>query len=217
MRGRTVWDSGKSSTRNPHPSESEELKSCSSPDQVRRDADDQIFRLLDRQSDVASCLKVNKTWCLYAFSVLWNRPSVTRASQVATIARVLNAKEPSLPYATAVKRINLSAVTNGPIDDHIFEPWKACVRAERLTLGKNTKVSARALRTVLKEMPKLIALDLAKVMLCDDSVIRTLAETCEDLQGLNINGCVMVGDEAMKLVADKCRSMRRVSSLIAYL
>lgn len=85
-----------------------------------------------------------------------------------------------------------------------------------MTLGKNTKVSARALRTVLKEMPKLIALDLARVILCDDSVIRTLAETCEDLQGLNINGCVMVGDEAMKLVAERCRSMRRVSSLFSY-
>lgn len=60
-------------------------------------------------------------------------------------------------------------------------------------------------------MPKLVALDLSKAMLCDDSVIQTMAKTCGDLQGLNINGCVMVGDEAMKMVAEKCTSLRRVS------
>lgn len=181
---------------------------------AKGDAHSQIFRLLDRQSDVLSCLKVNKTWCLYSFSVLWNRPSVTRTSQVATIARVLNATDPSLPYATAVKRINLSGVTNGPIDDHIFEPWKACTRVERMTLGQNNKVTARALRTVLKEMPNLIALDLSRVAMCDDSVVRTMAETCQYLQGLNITGCVNVGDEAMKMVAEKCDSMRRVSCIV---
>lgn len=160
---------------------------------------------------MVSCLKVNKTWCLYAFSLLWNRPIATRAAQVATISRVFNSEDPSLPYANAVKRINLSAVTHGPVDDHLFEPWKACTRAERLTLGSNARVSARVLRNVLQHMPNLIAVDLAKISSCDDAAIRTLAETCTDLQGLNINGCTMVGDEAMRVVADQCRNMRRVS------
>lgn len=155
-------------------------------------------------------MRVNKTWCLYAFSLLWNRPVLSYRDQLVSFARILASDNPSLPYAIAVKRINLSAVAHS-FNDNLLLPWKACTRAERVTLGGSSRLTAQTLAKVLGQMPNMIALDLNRVMLCDDRVLRTVAETAPGLQGLNLNGCAMVGDESMKLVAERCRLMRRVS------
>lgn len=169
----------------------------------------QIFRQLDRQKDVKSCIQVNKTWCLYAFSLLWTRPSITRVSQLADVARVFESDKSLLPYANTVKRINLSAVTS-ELDINLFAPWKKCTRAERITLSGSDKLSSRAMRDVFSHMPNLVAIDLNKVWACDDNVISTIARGCRDLQGLNINGCSRVGDESMLQIAKNCKLMRRV-------
>jgi F-box and leucine-rich repeat protein GRR1 len=64
---------------------------------------------------------------------------------------------------------------------------------------------------VFGSMPNLVAIDLSNISRVDDTVIKTLAQTCPGLQGLNINGCKLVGDEAICALAANCKSLRRVS------
>jgi F-box and leucine-rich repeat protein GRR1 len=64
---------------------------------------------------------------------------------------------------------------------------------------------------VFGSMPHLVAIDLSNISRVDDTVIKTLAQTCPGLQGLNINGCKLVGDEAICALAANCKSLRRVS------
>jgi len=93
----------------------------------------------------------------------------------------------------------------------MFMSLKACVKAERMTLGPRSITSPEAMCKVFGSMPNLVAIDLSGITRVDDQVIKTLAQTCRGLQGLNLNGCRLVGDEAVCLLAANCKNLRRVS------
>lgn len=83
-----------------------------------------------------------------------------------------------------------------------------------MTLGPTSITSPGAMCRVFRQMPNLVSVDLSSLVQVNDEVIKTLAGTCpKTLQGLNINGCRMVGDEAVCLLAEKCHNLRRVSHI----
>jgi F-box and leucine-rich repeat protein GRR1 len=168
---------------------------------------------LTTDEDALSCMKVCRQWCDIAYPLIWQRPVIRNLAGFANVARVLLSPDSTQHYADAVRRINLANVTD-EYDDEMFMSLRACVKTERMTLGPRSMTSPRAMCQVFGSMPKLVAIDLSNLSLVDDAVIKTLAQTCTGLQGLNINGCRLVGDEAICLLAEKCKNLRRVSSLL---
>lgn len=155
-------------------------------------------------------MKVCKQWCDISYPIIWQRPVIRNLAGFAKIARVLLSPNSTQPYADAIRRINLGNVTD-EYDDEMFMSLQACVKTERMTLGPRSTTSSKAMCTVFGNMPNLVAIDLSNLSRVDDTVIKTLAQTCIGLQGLNINGCKLVGDEAVSLLAANCKGLRRVS------
>lgn len=156
---------------------------------------------------------VSRTWCLSAFPLLYARPNITSASQLASLCRVLNtpASALSLPYHTQIRRMNFNLI-NKDLSSELFVPLRVCTRMERITMVGCSRVSAAALRTVIDAMPELVAVDMANSDSVDDSVLKILGRRCPRLQGLNLSGCKSVGDEGVRAIARGCRMLRRVSS-----
>jgi len=156
-------------------------------------------------------MKVCKQWFDISYPIIWQRPVIRNLSGFANIARVLLSPNSTQLYADAIRRINLGNVTD-EYDDEMFMSLQACTKTERMTLGPKSITSAKAMCRVFGSMPNLVAIDLSNISRVDDTVIKTLAETCPGLQGLNINGCKLVGDEAVCALAANCKSLRRVST-----
>lgn len=132
-------------------------------------------------------------------------------NQLIAFLRVIQSPNPSLPYSETVRRLNLLTLAEN-ITDELLLGLRYCTRIERLTLPGLTLVSSKALRTVVSQMPGMMAIDLSKSPAVNNSVVRQIAETCRKLQGLNLADCVKVEDEGILLVAKNNRLMRRVSS-----
>lgn len=155
---------------------------------------------------------VSKDWCLSAYPLIWHRPSFTNMQKYCRFLSVLNSvpEDLALPYSMSIRRINLSSMAS-TLRDHLLYPLMACKRVERLALPNAEKVSSAALAAVVGCMPDLLAVDLSGCAMLDDQVLRTLAEKCPRVQGLNLTGCKRVGDGGMQAIAAKHQGLRRVS------
>lgn len=170
----------------------------------------QIFRLVSDPRDLLSILLTSKSWCLAAFHLLWQKPNLTSTHQLAMFVRVIKSRKLTLPYATQVRRLYLAGLSDG-LTDNLLVGLEKCHRMERLTLSKATGLTNQALRRIIEGMPDLVAIDLCEVGGTDDTVVKTIAERCSRIQGLNLSGCKSVGDEGVLAIATKSKLLRRVS------
>ncbi|ODN75526.1 hypothetical protein L202_06652 [Cryptococcus amylolentus CBS 6039] len=169
----------------------------------------QIFKYLPANHDLLSALLVSRPWCLCAFSLLWHKPSIPTIAVLGSIARVLNSPNRSLPYANAVKRLHLLAVTPY-LGDGLFEYLSVCTKVERMNLTGATKLSAKGLATVLGCMPNMVSLDLTNVIHTDDSVMKVIGERNTKLQAINLSDCKLVGDDGVLALVEHNKLLRRV-------
>ncbi|ORY30822.1 hypothetical protein BCR39DRAFT_466339 [Naematelia encephala] len=167
----------------------------------------QVLRHLGDTRDLLSALLVSRTWCLCAFPILWYKPPLTNAYQLAYLSRIISQPHPSLPYANAIRRLNLAAFSSALSDD-LVEPLARCTRVERLTLTAANGVSAEVLKKVVKCMPELCVVDFSGVEHVDP-VIEVLAEGSRRLQGFSVGGCMSVGDESVLKIAKYSKILRR--------
>ncbi|WVQ93980.1 hypothetical protein IAU59_001058 [Kwoniella sp. CBS 9459] len=167
-----------------------------------------IFRLLPDTRDLLSALLVNRTWCLYTFSLLWYKPHLPDVKTLASLIRVIANPNSSLPYAQAVRRLHLSQL-HPTITDDLILGLSACTRVERLTLTGAAHLSPEAIAAALREMPLLQAADFSGVMAVDDSVVEVLAKTCVKLQAINLSECKLVGDKGVLALAEHSKLLRR--------
>ncbi|WVF66363.1 hypothetical protein IAT40_001103 [Kwoniella sp. CBS 6097] len=167
-----------------------------------------IFRLLPDTRDLLSALLVNRTWCLYTFSLLWYKPHLPNIKTLASLIRVISNPKASLPYAQAVRRLHLSQL-HPTITDDLMLGLSACTRVERLTLTGATHLSPEAIMAAVRDMPQLQAADFSGVMAVDDCVVEELAKTCAKLQAVNLSECKLVGDKGVLALAKHSKLLRR--------
>ncbi len=114
---------------------------------------------------------------------------------------------------TSIRRLNLTSNSiAGWLTDDLLEPFHRCSRVERLTLTGASRLSTQALKKVVGGMPALVAVDLSQVAAVEEQVMVQIARRCDRLQGMNLSGCKMVGDEGMSAIAGQCGMLRRVRS-----
>ena len=164
---------------------------------------------METPRDLYAALRVSRSWCLAGFSLLWSKPHLTSATQLAKLTRVLQSPNPSLPYASQVRRLHLSGLSS-VLSEHLIDGLERCTRVDRLTMPKASDVSSAALRKLVSGMREATAIDLSDTAGVNDSVVLAIAEHCEKIQGLNLGGCKAVGDEGLKAIAERRRGFRRV-------
>ncbi|CED84083.1 Leucine rich repeat proteins, some proteins contain F-box [Phaffia rhodozyma] len=117
---------------------------------------------------------------------------------------------PTYPYASYVRRINLSNFLADVTDDTLFR-LRGCSRLDRLTLTGCSLLGDSMVGMVLGlKLNALVALDLSMVKNIGDAALRGIAMGCLKLQGLNLNGCNKVTDVGVTAIAQNCRSLRRI-------
>lgn len=168
------------------------------------------MKLLHDPRDLFAALQVSRTWCLTAYPLLWSRPSLTHPHQLASLSRTLVSLAPSLPYATAIRRLNLSMVSNR-LNDYLIDGLEYCTRVDRLTVTNAEGLSTQALKRVLGNMRDVTAVDLSGTSCVENTIVRRIGESMDRLQGLNLTGCKGVGDEGLKVIAERRKNFRRVS------
>jgi F-box and leucine-rich repeat protein GRR1 len=173
------------------------------------------MKLLHDPRDLFNALQVSRTWCLTAYPLLWCRPSLTHPLQLASLSRTLVSPSPSLPYATSIRRLNLSMVSTR-LNDYLIDGLEYCTRVDRLTITNAEGLSTQALKRVLGGMRDTTAVDLSGTACVENSIVRRIGEGMDRLQGLNITGCKGVGDEGLKVIAERRKNFRRVCSIVAY-
>ena len=159
---------------------------------------------------------VSRAWCLTGFPLLWHKPSLESVRQLSAVARVLVTRQTSLPYATSIRRLNLTPLAEVLVDE-VIVPFEKCKRVERLTLSGASGINAWALRRLVRGMPLLISLDLANMENVTDEVLQDVAANCPNLQGLNLTGCKLVGDAGLGALAWRVRNLRRVRRFASWL
>ncbi|GMK54196.1 hypothetical protein CspeluHIS016_0107820 [Cutaneotrichosporon spelunceum] len=152
---------------------------------------------------------VSKSWCVAAYPLIWQRPSLSSISQFAGFVRALGRPNHLLPYRTTVRRLVFNTFARHLTDD-LFGSITACQHLERLTLPGATHLSAPMLLEVLGRLPELISIDLSGMDTVDDKVVMKIANSCPLLQGLNLSKCKRIGDEGIIVVAQQLSSLRRI-------
>jgi F-box and leucine-rich repeat protein GRR1 len=153
---------------------------------------------------------VSKSWCVAAYPLIWQRPSLASVSQFAGFVRALGTPNPLLPYPTTVRRLVFNSFARHLPDD-LFSGITVCQHLERLTLPGATHLSTATLLEVLGQLPELVSIDLSGMEAVDDKVVMKVASKCPQLQGLNLSKCKRVGDEGIVAVAHQLSALRRVS------
>lgn len=124
--------------------------------------------------------------------------------------RVLASPTQTFPYASTIRRLNLSHVAKD-LSDPLVACLSSCVNVERLTMTGATSVSSSALYRVVRGMSDLVAIDLSDIPLVEDEVIAAVAQRCARLQGLNLSGCKKLTDRGILEIAKHCPMLKRVS------
>ncbi len=173
-------------------------------------ADKQILQYLPSSRDLLSAMLVSKSWCIAAYPLIWQRPSLASVSQFAGFVRALGTPHPLLPYPTTVRRLVFNSFARHLPDD-LFSGITVCQHLERLTLPGAAHLSTATLLEVLGQLPELVSIDLSGMEAVDDKVVMKVASKCPQLQGLNLSKCKRVGDEGIVAVAHQLSALRRVS------
>lgn len=155
---------------------------------------------------------VSKSWCIAAYPLIWQRPSLSSVTQFAGFVRALSTSDPLLPYKTSVRRLVFNSFARH-LTDELFIGVTTCEHLERLTLPGATHLSTPTLLDVFGQLPELVSIDLSGMEAVDDKVISTIASNCPQLQGLNLSRCKRIGDDGIVAVACKLALLRRVSWL----
>jgi len=126
------------------------------------------------------------------------------------MSRTLRSISPTLPYATAIRRLNLSGLSDS-LNDYLVSGLEMCSRLDRITLTNAEGVSTQAIKRIMAGMKETTAVDLSGTPSVENTVVRTVGEAMDKLQGLNLTGCKGVGDDGLKIIAEK-KNFRRVSA-----
>ncbi|BEI86144.1 hypothetical protein CcaverHIS002_0604310 [Cutaneotrichosporon cavernicola] len=168
-----------------------------------------ILQYLPSSRDVLSAMLVSKSWCVAAYPLIWQRPSLSSISQFAGFVRALGRANPLLPYPTTVRRLVFNSFARH-LTDEVFGSITACQHLERLTLPGATHLSTVILLEVLGQLPELVSIDLSGMDAVDDNVVMKIANSCPQLQGLNLSKCKRIGDEGIMVVAQELSALRRI-------
>lgn len=175
-----------------------------------------IFTKLTSPVDHLHCILVCRKWAEWSIELLWHRPYITKWKSIEAITMALNSLEPSFPYGSLIRRLNLNFLAE-VVNDGTLQALGNCNRLERLTLTGCKKVSDAGLLKILPGNTGLLTLDLSHLVEITDVALEKVADTCKRLQGLNIAGCDKVTDTSMTRVARSCRNLKRVSHPISSL
>ncbi|KAF2883673.1 hypothetical protein ILUMI_22488 [Ignelater luminosus] len=101
----------------------------------------------------------------------------------------------------SLKRIDLTLAT---VDDEILEILTVChdLREVYLTREKNNSITSEGLINFISTLKHLNLIQMSNCDGVNDDVITCLAETCQSLSALDVNGCKNVSDEGIERLSD---------------
>ncbi|RXK40704.1 hypothetical protein M231_01956 [Tremella mesenterica] len=167
-----------------------------------------IFHQLPSQADLAAAMLVSRTWCITAFPLLWLKPNFRDSEQIISVARVISSPNPMLPYAKAIRRLNLSLVRDSVVDE-VAVAFEKCERVERLYLIRADHISSWSLRRMIRGMRMLVSVDFTDTCQVNDQVLHDLGKYCPVLQGINLTGCRTMTDLGLGSFARRARNLKR--------
>ncbi|KAJ6258418.1 hypothetical protein Dda_6458 [Drechslerella dactyloides] len=168
-----------------------------------------IFGRLTSPQDLQSCVFVCKSWARCAVELLWIRPYISKFKSLESLAKTIQMERPSFPYASLIKRLNLTTLVE-TLNDGTVLALSACNRLERLTLTNCSHVTDTSIMPVLENNPRLLALDLSGLVDVTDLSMAVISKNCKKLQGLNITNCKKTTDASMVAVAANCTHLKRL-------
>ncbi|KAI8340186.1 hypothetical protein BC941DRAFT_338516, partial [Chlamydoabsidia padenii] len=179
-----------------------------------------IFGFVGRPIDLLQCALTCKSWSYHALDLLWYKPYFAHPSSWDAFCQVLGASPSSwaFPYTSFIRRINLSSLSTQVTDSQLVQ-FKLCDRLERVTLLGCSSLTDQGLVGLLslKVGKHLTSMDLSDITNVTDTTILKIADTCPQLQGLNLSmckddreRCTGVTDEGIINLAIKCRHLRRI-------
>lgn len=169
-----------------------------------------ILKNVRGTQDLINALLVCKSWCQCGVELLWNKPLFPHVGPLIKMLVVLSRPVSTFPYASFIKRLNFSQLTQ-KMSDTLLVRLTVCERLERLTLAGCSEVSDDALGILLQKCKNLVALDLSECVRITDATVAVAAQHCRRLQGLNLSGCRLVTDAGVEAIAKGCPMLRRVS------
>jgi F-box and leucine-rich repeat protein GRR1 len=171
-----------------------------------------IFAKLISPSDMLNCMLVCRGWASNSVGILWHRPSCNTWNNVKSVTTSLEKENSLFNYADLIKRLNLSALSDG-VNDGTIVSFNKCKRIERLTLTGCKQLTDKGVSDLVEGNRHLQALDVSELRYLTDHTIAMVSRDCPRLQGLNITGCVRITDDELLVVSQKCRQIKRVCEL----
>ncbi len=169
-----------------------------------------IFNNLTKKSDMVSVLTTCRAWCHLLIEMIWFRPNIQNKETLLLISEVLNNKDTNMfPYASLIKRLNLTSVVSHVTDDQL-SAFKDCNSLERLTLTNCVNLNDEPLASILNNNPNLQSIDITQVSNITDNTINALATTCKRLQGLYATKCSQITDNSIIELANNCKLLKRI-------
>lgn len=177
-----------------------------------------ILQHLASIGDLASCALVCKRWSYLALEILWYKPNFsTQAlspnSWLSFFTIIQATQQTTFPYASFVRRINLSPLSTLIEDLHVMA-LRSCTRLERITLTGCSRLTDIGLCSLINNVgSELISIDLSDVYQITDATIRETATSCPNLQGLNLSMSrpqTNITDKSIINLAESCLNLKRV-------
>ncbi|KAI7865169.1 hypothetical protein BDF14DRAFT_1827916 [Spinellus fusiger] len=168
-----------------------------------------ILKHLTRPTDLLNCALAIRPWSYHAFELIC----------MEYLCYTLNEQtKVHYPYASFIRRINLSALSEYVKDSHIHL-LKSCEYLERVTLTGCHLLTDAGLVDLLSEKSSanIVSIDLSEITAITDTTILRIAQCCPRLQGLNLSmyreGTEQfhgVTDNSIVALANQCRGLRRI-------
>ncbi|KAI8977901.1 hypothetical protein BDB01DRAFT_876424 [Pilobolus umbonatus] len=151
----------------------------------------QIFQhFVDSPSDLFHCALQCRAWSYYALQLLWHKPLILNAGTLIKFQNTLSKHESStfIPYASLIRRINLSAVAEYIYDDSLND-FSVCKHLDRVTLTGCSNMTDNGIAMLFSKNAGqyLSSIDLSDIKNITDKTVFSIARSCPNLQGLNIS------------------------------
>ncbi|KAI8059879.1 hypothetical protein BC940DRAFT_227134, partial [Gongronella butleri] len=178
-----------------------------------------ILQFVLQGKDLLQCALTCRAWTFHALEALWYKPQFRNNAQWSVFCEILaDAGTWAYPYASFVRRINLSSLSTNVHDQHLAL-LAQCHRIERITLIGCTALTDDGLTGLLSECvgEYVTSVDLSDITTITDQSIFKIAAKCPSLQGLNLSmchedqsRCTDVTDASICQIAASCPQLRRI-------
>ncbi|KAI9486297.1 MAG: hypothetical protein EXX96DRAFT_548550 [Benjaminiella poitrasii] len=167
------------------------------------------------KKDILECALTCRIWSYYSLQLLWNKPLLLKPQNWLKFSKTISQQATYLPYASFVRCVNLSAITEY-VSDESLQTLSLCRYLDRVAFMGCSYVTNQGFIHFLNQNvgQHLLSIDLSEIKHLTDEVISVIAQSCQQLKGLNLSiadrdeELLGITDKSIVELAEGCRHLK---------